>query len=74
MLKFSRRRLGSVARDTENYTRYVQDRERHECDLSASYNIGSRYFLWEYEKSIPGNGMAMHFGKFRSAPIGSLAP
>ena len=27
--------------------------KRHECDLSASYNIGSRYFLREYEKSIP---------------------
>lgn len=45
---------GPVARDTENYSMCTfKTGKRHECDLSASYNIGSRYFLREYEKSIP---------------------
>ena len=29
-----------------------QTGKRYSCDLSASYNIGARYFLREYEKSI----------------------
>ena len=44
---------GPVARDTENYSMCTfQTGKRYSCDLSASYNIGARYFLREYEKSI----------------------
>ena len=66
---------GPVARDTDNYSMCTfKTGKRHECDLSASYNIGSRYFLREYEKSFrQRNGDAFR-QKFRSAPIGSLAP
>ena len=43
----------SVTRDTDNYSMCTfQTGKRYSCDLSASYNIGARYFLREYEKSI----------------------
>ena len=44
---------GVVTRDTNNYSMCTfQTGKRYSCDLSASYNIGARYFLREYEKSI----------------------
>mgnify|MGYP000586073603 CR=1 FL=1 len=44
---------GDVTRDTDNYSMCTfQTGKRYSCDLSASYNIGARYFLREYEKSI----------------------
>ena len=44
---------GEVTRDTDNYSMCTfQTGKRYSCDLSASYNIGARYFLREYEKSI----------------------
>lgn len=45
---------GPVTRDSDNYSMCTfKTGKRYSCDLSASYNIGSRYFLREYEKSIP---------------------
>ena len=44
---------GVVTRDTNNYSMCTfQTGKRYSCDLSSSYNIGARYFLREYEKSI----------------------
>ena len=38
---------------SDNYSMCTfQTGKRYSCDLSASYNIGARYFLREYEKSI----------------------
>lgn len=44
---------GAVTRDTKNYSMCTfRTGKRYSCDLSASYNIGARYLLREYEKSI----------------------
>ena len=44
---------GVVTRDPDNYSMCTfKTGKRYSCDLSASYNIGARYFLREYEKSI----------------------
>ena len=45
---------GPVTRDNSNYSMCTfKSGKRYHCDLSASYNIGARYFLREYKKSIP---------------------
>ena len=45
---------GLVTRDNSNYSMCTfKSGKRYHCDLSASYNIGARYFLREYKKSIP---------------------
>ena len=45
---------GSVSRDPENHSLCVfQTGKRYNCDLSASYNIGARYFIRELLKSLP---------------------
>lgn len=41
---------GVVTRDPDNYSMCTfKTGKRYSCDLSASYNIGARYFLMEYE-------------------------
>ena len=44
---------GKVVRDSDNFSLCTfTTGKRYNCDLSASYNIASRYFLREYKKSI----------------------
>ena len=45
---------GSVSRDLKNHSLCVfQTGKRYNCDLSASYNIGARYFIRELLKPLP---------------------
>lgn len=45
---------GTVERDNDNYSMCTFfTGKRYNCDLSASYNIGARYFLRAYKKTIP---------------------
>ena len=45
---------GEVKRDEKNYSMCVfQTGKKYHCDLSASYNIGARYFIREILKSLP---------------------
>ncbi|MGI8257158.1 IS200/IS605 family accessory protein TnpB-related protein [Blautia difficilis] len=45
---------GSVSRDPKNHSLCVfQTGKRYNCDLSASYNIGARYFIRELLKPLP---------------------
>ncbi|WP_244095164.1 IS200/IS605 family accessory protein TnpB-related protein, partial [Blautia wexlerae] len=45
---------GSVSRDPKNHSLCVfQTGKRYSCDLSASYNIGARYFIRELLKPLP---------------------
>ena len=45
---------GAVARDPKNHSLCVfQTGKRYNCDLSASYNIGARYFIRELLKPLP---------------------
>lgn len=44
---------GTVKRDADNYSLATfSNSKKYNCDLSASYNIGARYFIRELEKSI----------------------
>ena len=44
----------SVSRDPKNHSLCVfQTGKRYNCDLSASYNIGARYFIRELLKPLP---------------------
>ena len=45
---------GKVKRDEDNYSMCTfTTGKRYHCDLSASYNIGARYFIREILKSLP---------------------
>jgi len=45
---------GPVARDEGNYSMCTfATGKRYHCDLSASYNIGARYYIREIMKSLP---------------------
>ena len=45
---------GKVTRDPRNHSLAVfQNGKRYNCDLSASYNIGARYFIRELLKPVP---------------------
>ena len=45
---------GAVIRDWENHSLCTfQTGKRYNCDLSASYNIGARYFVRELLKPLP---------------------
>lgn len=45
---------GEVLRDKSNYSLCTfQTGKRYNCDLSASYNIGARYYIREILKSLP---------------------
>ena len=45
---------GKVTRGPENHALAVfQNGKQYNCDLSASYNIGARYFIRELLKSVP---------------------
>ena len=45
---------GKVQRDDKNYSMCTfANGKRYHCDLSASYNIGARYFIREILKSLP---------------------
>ncbi len=45
---------GEVERDKNNYALATfKNGKRYNCDLSASYNIGARYFIRELLKSLP---------------------
>ncbi|MBO6257907.1 MAG: transposase [Succinivibrio sp.] len=45
---------GKVKRDEDNYSMCTfATGKRYHCDLSASYNIGARYFIREILKSLP---------------------
>lgn len=45
---------GFVERDKNNYSMCTfSNGKRYHCDLSASYNIGARYFIREILKSLP---------------------
>ena len=45
---------GEIARDTRDHRLCTfQTGKRYNCDLSASYNIGARYFIRELLKPLP---------------------
>ena len=45
---------GTVVRDSDNHSLCTfQNGKRYNCDLSASYNIGARYFIRELLKPLP---------------------
>ena len=47
---------GEVLRDSKNYSLCVfktKKQKQYNCDLSASYNIGARYFIRELLKPLP---------------------
>ena len=45
---------GTVVRDPDNHSFCTfQNGKRYNCDLSASYNIGARYFIRELLKPLP---------------------
>lgn len=45
---------GKVVRDSDNHAwATFQNGKRYNCDLSASYNIGARYFIRELLKPLP---------------------
>jgi len=45
---------GAVTRDWKNHSLCTfQTGKRYNCDLSASYNIGARYFIRELLKPLP---------------------
>ena len=45
---------GKVTRDRDNYSMCTfTSGKRYHCDLSASYNIGARYWIREILKSLP---------------------
>ena len=45
---------GPVARDEKNHSLATfQNGKRYNCDLSATYNIGARYFIREILKTVP---------------------
>ena len=45
---------GTVLRDRKNHSLCIfQTGKRYNCDLSASYNIGARYFIRELLKPLP---------------------
>ena len=45
---------GEIARDTRDHRLCTfQTGKRYNCDLSASYNIGARYFIRENLKPLP---------------------
>ena len=45
---------GKVTRDPENHSLAVfRNGKQYNCDLSASYNIGARYFIRELLKPVP---------------------
>ena len=51
---------GKVARDPENHSLCTfTGGKRYNCDLSASYNIGARYFIRELIKTFPVTGRSM---------------
>ena len=46
---------GEVSRDQKNHSLCTfRTGKRYNCDLSASYNIGARYFIRELLKPLPG--------------------
>ena len=52
--KFAYDGSGIVERDKDNYSMCTfQNGKRYHADLSASYNIGARYFIREITKSLP---------------------
>ena len=51
---------GTVARDPGNHSLCTfQNGKRYNCDLSASYNIGARYFIRELLKPLPATEMSL---------------
>ena len=45
---------GAVVRNPENYSLCTfRTGKQYNCDLSASYNIGARYFIREFLKPLP---------------------
>ena len=45
---------GGVTRDQKNHSLAIfQNGKQYNCDLSASYNIGARYFIRELLKPVP---------------------
>ena len=45
---------GRLMRDSRNHSLSTfQNGKQYNCDLSASYNIGARYYIRELQKSIP---------------------
>ena len=45
---------GRLERDKQNHSLATfRNGKQYHCDLSASYNIGARYYIRELEKSIP---------------------
>lgn len=45
--------IGKVSRSSKNFSNCkFSNGKQYNCDLNASYNIGARYFIREYEKTI----------------------
>ena len=51
---------GKVERDRENHSLCTfTNKKRYNCDLSASYNIGARYFIRELTKPMPATAWSV---------------
>lgn len=51
---------GAVARDKNNHSLCTfSTGKQYNCDLSASYNIGARYFIRELLKSVPKKKLSL---------------
>ena len=59
---------GKVERDKDNYSLCTfQNGRRYHCDLSASYNIGARYFVREMIKPLPETARSLLAAKVPGA-------
>ena len=55
---------GAVVRNPENHSLCTfRTGKQYNCDLSAAYNIGARYFIRELLKPFAGNGKVFTGGK-----------
>ena len=51
---------GEVERDPDNHSLCTfTNKKRYNCDLSASYNIGARYFIRELTKPMPATAWSV---------------
>ena len=51
---------GEVERDSDNHSLCTfTNKKRYNCDLSASYNIGARYFIRELTKPMPATAWSV---------------
>ena len=66
---------GAVERNPENHSLCTfRTGKQYNCDLSASYNIGARYFIRELLKPVPERILSYGAGKTRKALCPNFSP